>query len=93
MQEKILTHRKNGMAILLLTLVICLASVPMFIWGAVMLETQTTVLGIALTVAGGLLMCFGWIPFLGLKVLKPQEALVLFINNNQSKVRKWCKQR
>ncbi len=77
MQEKILTHRKNGMVVLLLTLLICLASLPLFIVGAVMLETETTALGITLVVAGGLLMCFGWIPFLGLKVLKPQEALVL----------------
>ena len=32
---------------------------------------------IVLTVFGALWLTFGWIPFLGLKVLKPQEALVL----------------
>ncbi len=65
------------MVVLLLTLLVCLASLPLFIVGAIMLETETTALGITLVVVGCLLMCFGWIPFLGLKVLKPQEALVL----------------
>ena len=34
-------------------------------------------MGIVLLIVGILYACLGWIPFLGLKVLKPQEALVL----------------
>ena len=49
-----------------------------FIWGIVRADTeQNGVPWIILTAVCGLWMFIGWIPFLGLKVLKPQEALVL----------------
>ena len=41
-----------------------------------MLENNTTIGALPLVV-GILGVVFGWIPFLGLKVLRPQEALVL----------------
>ena len=69
MTEKILTNKKNGMAVLLGTIVLLLGGVFLCIFGA-----ATNPL---LTMVGILILCLGWIPFLGLKVLKPQEALVL----------------
>ena len=69
MEEKIYTTKKNGMAVLLLTI------------GLLILGMFCIVLG-ALThgiffILGLLILCLGWIPFTGLRVLKPQEALVL----------------
>ena len=69
MEEKIYTTKKNGMAVLLLTI------------GLLFLGVFCIVLG-ALThgiffILGLLILCLGWIPFTGLRVLKPQEALVL----------------
>lgn len=78
MKEKIYTGKKNGMSVMLLTIALLLLGVAAVIVGAVMLETGTSTVfgGILLTI--GIVICIvGWIPFCGLKVLKPQEALVL----------------
>lgn len=74
MSEKVLCTKKNGMAMLLLTVVLYLAAIAAVIWGALIVEgTGNPVL----LIIGIVYLVFGWIPFLGLKVLKPQEALVL----------------
>ncbi len=65
------------MVALLVTAVLYLAFVGLFVWGAIELEQQVTPLAIAKMIVGGVWIAIGWIPFLGLKVLKPQEALVL----------------
>lgn len=70
MQEKVLSNKKNGMTVLLVGMVVYLASVALIILGA-----MTDV--VPLIVVGMVYVFFGWIPFIGLKVLKPQEALVL----------------
>lgn len=77
MKEKIYTGKKNGMAVMLLTIVLLLAGVAAVIGGAVMLEAGASPVGVALLVIGIIICVLGWIPFCGLKVLKPQEALVL----------------
>lgn len=78
MQEKVLNNRKHGMAVLLLTSVGYLVAIALFIVGAVMVENaSSSVIGGALMIVGGVWMCIGWIPYLGLRILKPQEALVL----------------
>ncbi len=75
MEEKIL-KAKNGMAMFFLSLLAYLLSFAVFVMGCVVVQ-DATVLGIVMIIAGGLWICLGWIPFLGLKILKPQEALVL----------------
>lgn len=71
MTEKIYTTKKNGMLVLLLTIVGLLVGVVLIIAGAIAyMDTLRLVLGFVI-------VALGWIPFLGLKVLKPQEALVL----------------
>lgn len=74
MEEKILKNRKNGMAVMLLTLLLYLTAVLCFCIGVYMIEKERTPL---LLVVSIIWLAVGWIPFLGLKVLKPQEALVL----------------
>ena len=76
MEEKILQTRKNGMAVLLLTLLGYAAAVALFVYSIVLLDDSLfpgvllLILAIAYCFAGIFLFC-------GLRVLKPQEALVL----------------
>ncbi len=77
MQEIILKNKKNGMAMLLLWLVLYIAAVVGFVFGCVLLEGGSLALAVVLMVVGGIWLLVGWIPFCGLKILKPQEALVL----------------
>lgn len=77
MTEKIYTTKRNGMAALLLTIALLLAAIAMIIGGAVLLDRDGSALGCAIFVTGIILAAIGWIPFMGLKVIKPQEALVL----------------
>ena len=77
MKEKILTTKKRGMLVLIITLLFEIGFIAAFVLGAVKLETGDTTLGGILLATGITLSCIGWIPLLGLKVLKPEEALVL----------------
>jgi regulator of protease activity HflC (stomatin/prohibitin superfamily) len=76
MEEKIYTTKKVGMAVLFLTILVLLLGVAVIITGAIIME-DNTVAGIVMLVLGIIIDMFGWIPFLGLKVIRPQEALVL----------------
>lgn len=70
MTEKLLTNKKNGMAMLLLFLAVIAAAAVAIIVGA-----NLHLLG--LIVAGVIVISLIWIPMIGLRILKPQEALVL----------------
>lgn len=74
MEEKILCTKKNGMAILLLTIALYLVAIAAVVGGAFIVEATGNPV---LLIIGIVYLVLGWIPFLGLKVLKPQEALVL----------------
>lgn len=70
MEEIILRNKKHGMR----TLLLCILAELCCLAGAIIL----TVRGIdALAIACFGVMCVAWIPLAGLRVLKPQEALVL----------------
>ena len=74
MTEKILHGKKNGMLVLLLTSVLyVVAAIGIFIGAAFNLGFLSIVL-LAVCIA---YVSLGWILLCGLKVLKPQEALVL----------------
>ena len=75
MEEKILKAKK-GMPILLISVFAYLFAIALIIVGAVMLENGQE-LGTLPMVVGILWATLGFIPFIGLKILKPQEALVL----------------
>ena len=70
MQEKIITGRKYGMAVLLGYLALLAAAVLAIVYGAVRGHVFFVVLGV-------LYVSLGWISLCGLRILKPQEALVL----------------
>ena len=76
MKEKVLNNKKNGMAMLLLFALLYLAAIGLVIFAAVKMDAGRMGF-VPLMILGILWMSFGWVPFLGLKVLKPQEALVL----------------
>ena len=73
MQEKILSGHQKGMAVLVLTIVFYLIAIAALIVGCIFGHAW----GITLIVVSAVYLCLGWILLLGLKVLKPQEALVL----------------
>lgn len=75
MQEKVLGKSKNGMAFLLLFSVLYLAAIGGVVLASFMIEKN--VWSAVLLFCSILWLAIGWAPFLGLKVLKPQEALVL----------------
>ena len=74
MKEIILGKRKNGMTALVLTALLYAAAVALSIYGGIQLDAGETPI---LFIIGCAWLSLGWIPFLGLKILKPQEALVL----------------
>ena len=80
MEEKVLKKNKNGMAMLMLFIALYVVAIAAIVSGAIMTETAESaesVIAIILIVIGVVYVGLGWIFFLGLKVLKPQEALVL----------------
>ena len=78
MTEKILTDKKHGISRLILFLALYIAFIVLMICSVVLMErTDAAPQAIALLGLSLLLLAIGWIPFVGLKALKPQEALVL----------------
>ncbi|MBR3535036.1 MAG: SPFH domain-containing protein [Oscillospiraceae bacterium] len=73
MKEKIITTNKNGMAMLIFIIIAYLVAIPLIPIGL----SSCTGIGTVLGVISIIWVLLGWILALGLKVLKPQEALVL----------------
>ena len=76
MKEKIISGRQNGMSMLILTTILYIGAFFVMFAGinGVM---PYGILNALLVVAAIIWLCVGWLPYLGLKVIKPQEALVL----------------
>ncbi len=82
MEEIILSNKKNGMRTLILGILAELVGLAGIIVGAIVMEQNVgnstgTAIGVTLFVIGMILFCVAWLPLMGLRVLKPQEALVL----------------
>lgn len=78
MTEKIYTTKKNGMAMLIFTSLLYIASIVLFIMSIIKTDAeQGGALWVVMLIISAVWMFIGWFPYLGLKVLKPQEALVL----------------
>ena len=75
MEEKILSTRKNGMAVLLGCILAEILAVLCVLYsiGSGM---------ILLTIVAFVVLCTAWIPLVGLRVLKPEEALVITLFGN-----------
>ena len=74
MNEILLTKRKNGMLMLVLIIAIYLLSIAGLIFGAALMEDGKSAVLFTVSL---IVFCLAWILCLGLKILKPQEALVL----------------
>ena len=74
MTEKILTERKNGMAVLLTDIAFLIISTIAIVRGAIILDGGGSP---ALMIVGIIAVSIGWIPLCGLRILQPQEALVV----------------
>ena len=59
---------------MLLTILLYLAAFALCIYGGIILDAGGSPV---LMIIGVVWLCIGWLPLPGLKVLKPQEALVL----------------
>ena len=76
MEEKVLTA-KNGMAVLIGCVLLYAAALAATILGAMLVQNGGGAAAVALMVLGIVWLSLGWFPLLGLKVIRPQEALVL----------------
>ncbi len=77
MEEKILQTKKNGMAVLLLTLAGYVAAIAAFVLAVFQMELEHYILGVPLLIVSIVYVVAGIFVLCGLRVLKPQEALVL----------------
>lgn len=75
MKEKILTTKKNGLLATGVIFLLYLLALGMCILGGIIGNVLLVFLGVVW-------LCIGWFPFFGLKVLKPQEALVFTLFGN-----------
>lgn len=74
MEEKILVGKKHGMLVLLLEILLIATAIGGVIYGAILLDKTNNPLLLIISIV---LLCVIWIPLVGLRILKPQEALVL----------------
>ncbi len=79
MEEKVLKGKKNGLAVLCVTVLLYFAAIAGIIVCAIALESGKAHMALAITglVISIAYVVLGWIPWCGLKILAPQEALVL----------------
>lgn len=74
MEEKIYTKKKFGMPVLLVSVLVYILATVGVVFGGMEIDNSGNP---ALFIVSIIIVCVGWIPWMGLKVLKPQEALVL----------------
>lgn len=67
-------HPANGWAVLFITLLLMLGALALTIWGASMSTDEAPA---AALIIGIVWMAIGWFPLIGLKIMRPNEALVL----------------
>lgn len=77
MEEKILNGKKNGMKVLLAIIAVYVLDIALFAYTVSHVRGAETPLLVAGLAASILVFCTAWIFLCGLKVLRPQEALVL----------------
>lgn len=82
MNEKILSTKKNGMGMLLLFSFLYMIAIAGCIFSAISMGFSVTASAIIVLIISIIWLSIGWFPFLGLKVLKLQEALVLTLFGN-----------
>ena len=74
MKEIVLTKKKNGMIVLILSLFALLIAIGLTVYGGILIDQGKSPVAF---IIGMVMLSTIWIPFCGLRILKPQEALVL----------------
>lgn len=74
MEEKVLQNKKHGMRALILTTLIYLAAIGTCILGGMLISSGHSPVLLIVSIVW---LCIGWIPYCGLRILGPQEGLVL----------------
>ncbi len=74
MKEKVLHNNKNGMVAMIVFLLLYIAAIVGCIKGGFIIADKGSPVILIISI---IWLSIGWIPFCGLKVIKPQEALVL----------------
>ena len=69
MEEKVLNNKKNGMTVLLVCIGLMLLGVVLAICSGINENLFQLIVGM-------ILLSVSWIPLCGLRILRPQEALV-----------------
>ena len=77
MNEKIYKGKKNGMAVLIITILLYVLAIPGIGISGMQLDKGNMVFGTIGMIISLAYVILGWIFWLGLKVIRPQEALVL----------------
>ncbi len=67
-------HPANGWAVLFITILLMVGSLVLTIWGA---TESTDEAPAAALIIGIVVMAIGWFPLIGLKIMRPNEALVM----------------
>lgn len=70
-------HAPNGLAIAFLFVILYIAAIVGIIPAGMDLDSGAPTYGVPLLVLCVIWLCVGWIPFMGIKVIRPNEALVL----------------
>lgn len=73
---------KPGLPMLFLCFFLLFLATAAVVAGAILLENGRDLPGGVLLSIGVIYLCFSWIPFLGLKIIKPNEALVFTLFGN-----------
>ncbi len=76
MKEKVYKGKKNGMLVLIVTILLYCAAIAGIVFSGIALDEGKTIGAVGMVISI-LYVCVGWIPWCGLKVIRPQEALVL----------------
>ena len=74
MEEKVIGKKQNGMLVLLISAALYIAAILGCVYGGIMLDNNKSPVLFIISI---IYVCIGWLPFMGLRILKPQEALVL----------------
>ncbi len=77
MNEIVLSKKKNGMTALLLIALLYALAIAGTVFSGIWMQNSWSPLAVVLMVVCIIVLSIGWIPLCGLRILKPQEALVL----------------
>ncbi len=70
-------HPASGWLVLFITVLLLCAALGLVIFFAIEMDSKNADLAVVGFVISLVYLCIGWIPFMGLRIMKPNEAIVL----------------